>query len=441
MRMFLVLLIVLFAALPLTAEDSEAVPLPSSNSVLLPMELPPGLEESASSAPAPSVPAPSVSGLPVSAEDLARAAGAVNRFAWVLYRHVAEEEKGNIFFSPVSISTAVTMTLAGAGGKTREAMGRALQLDSVEETAVAGVAALADELNCAGRAGDFALAVANALYGEQTYTFKETYIRFLADAFHAPLQAVDFVSAAEDVRQRINTWVEEQTARKIKDLIPSGAVNSLTRMVLVNAIYFKGNWLTPFEEDATRDAPFHRSAGEDSTVKLMFNNLDLPYHAGDVFQAVRLPYVGKRLSMVVLLPARDRGLDEWAGELSPERFTEILQAMRETEVDLYLPRFKCELSLSLKKFLVNLGMGPAFASDADFSGMSDGKELRLTDALHKAFVQVNEEGTEAAAATAMVIGTTSVRKTPVFRADRPFLFAIVDDVSGAILFLGRLMEP
>lgn len=431
MRIWIVVLMVLLLTIPALAVDNELVIKELGESTVTETPVP------AVDAPAAAAP---IAGT-VSAENKAAAALAINNFSWSIYQNLMATEKGNLFLSPFSISTALTMTLAGAASETRVAMGKALKLPETDSTIIAAIAAIADDLNQAGAAGDFALSVANALYGEKTYAFKQTYIDFLKNIYHAPLTQVDYIHAAEEARKMINTWVEDKTAQKIKNLIPEGILDELTRLVLVNAIYFKGSWLSQFKVEATRDADFTLADGSKKTVKMMVQNQRVPYlDAGD-FQAVRLPYKGERLSMVVLLPAAGKDLHEFAAGMTAERFTTIINDMAESKLDLYLPRFKVETGASLKPVLEKLGMAVAFTDSADFSEMTAKNDLKITAVIHKAFVQVNEEGTEAAAATAVVVGIKSISMPLEFRADHPFLFAIVDNPTGAVLFLGNLMEP
>jgi serpin B len=256
---------------------------------------------------------------------------------------------------------------------------------------------------------------------------------------------VDFAES-EAARKQINEWVEKETQQKIKDLIAPGVITALTRMVLANAIYFKSNWLYQFDKKKTADAPFTRDDGTKADVPLMSLTAKLNYaethvggRTGAAVQILELPYAGEELSMLVFLPEPGAGVDRLATRLDAQTLS--APALKQADVKVFLPRFKAESELSLKPVLMDMGMKLAFGA-ADFTGMSPkGKELYITHVLHKAFVVVNEEGTEAAAATAVVIGKRSAPRTQVFRADRPFVFAIRDNATNATLFLGRYTGP
>jgi serpin B len=257
------------------------------------------------------------------------------------------------------------------------------------------------------------------------------------------LQELDFVKAAEKARQTINTWVERQTNDKIKDLIGEGVLSPLTRLVLTNAIYFKGNWASQFDEEATRDEPFTLQDGSKVQVPIMHQRATFGYAETDTLQLLEMPYVGDELSMVVLLPKKIDGMDGLEAELSCEPFWQWAEQARRREVIVALPRFKMTRKVNLERVLASMGMPEAFTRNADFSGMTGGRDLFISAVVHQAYVDVNEEGTEAAAATGVVMRLTSVGpdRTPVFRADHPFVFLIRDRESGTILFLGRVVNP
>jgi serpin B len=289
----------------------------------------------------------------------------------------------------------------------------------------------------------YELRIANRLWGQRGYGFLSSYLETTRENYGAELAQVDFDSQAEQVRREINAWVEEQTNDKIKDLIPSGALDSLTRLVLTNAVYFKGKWEHEFDKKATQDTPFTLSAGEKIDVPLMFQKKRFRYGETGELQLLEMPYKGDDLSMLVLLPKKVDGLAAMEEKLSAESLAQWSSEMRRQEVRTYIPRFKLTEEFQLNSMLSALGMPSAFApTKADFSGMNGKRDLYITAALHKAFVDVNEEGTEAAAATGIVIGVTSVRPEPkVFRADHPFVFFIRHNPTGSILFMGRVTNP
>jgi serpin B len=386
--------------------------------------------------------------------DKAEVAGGINAFGVDLYRKLAAEEKRkgkNLFLSPFSISTALAMTYAGARADTAAEMKKVLHFTPKDDVLHASAGALVDDLNDAGSKGQFRLSVANALWGQKGYKFLNPFLAVNRRDYRAGLESLDFRSnaAREAARKTINAWVEKKTENRIKDLIKKGVLNRDTRLVLTNAIYFLGNWVHQFKEKSTRDAPFRLADGKKVKAPLMYQKERFGYMAGEGFQVAELPYKGKRLSMVVLLPAKPDGLPALEKSLSAEKLKLWLAGLRTRKVMVWLPKFKMTCEFALKKPLVAMGMKKSFtARVGDFSGMngikppSDGC-LYISAVVHKAFVEVDEKGTEAAAATAVVMceATSAGPRIPVFRADRPFLFLIRDKVSGAILFMGRVTNP
>ncbi len=363
-------------------------------------------------------------------------------FAAALYARAAREPE-NIFFSPASVSVALTMTYAGARGETSTEMGRALQLPAFDPARLhATVGALAAAL---GSAPGVELAIANALFGQAGYGFLPEFLAVLAAHYGAGLREVDFVGATERARLTINEWVEQQTKDKIVDLVPDGVLNALTRLVLVNAIYFKGRWASLFRERSTIDQPFFRADGQSSPVALMHQKGLYKLVTVDGAQMLELPYEGGAISMVAILPQRKDGLSDIEAKLTSNlgAWLQRIGRARPETVDVYLPRFRVEATLRLDDALKALGMPLAFEkAEADFSGMIGRRDLSIAAVLHKAFVEVNEQGTVAAAATAVVLASRSApRPTPVFRADHPFVFLIRDTRTGCVLFLGRLLDP
>jgi serpin B len=359
-------------------------------------------------------------------------------FAFDLYAKLATT-KGNVFFSPYSISSALGMTWAGARGKTADEMAKTLHFT---DDTHAGFAALNKDL--IGKKPGYQLSVANRLYAAQGFKLLAPFTTLVKDQYGAPIEQVDFTK--EPTRERVNQWVEEQTNKRIKDLIPKGVFSVDTRLALVNAIYFKGTWAKQFDKKETTPRPFFTGNGKKLGVPMMFANFELGSgvryaHTVDA-HILELPYLGGDVTMIIVLPTMRGGLAALEKKLDAPTFEKWVKTLHPMEVDVWLPRFKLEQSLGLADTLRDLGMPSAFsAGTADFSGMTAGKELFISAVIHKAFVEVNEEGTEAAAATGAVMGIGSVTQTPSFRADHPFLFALRDAKSGSVLFLGRLVDP
>lgn len=368
-------------------------------------------------------------------------------FALDLY-HALFDRDANLFYSPYSISLALAMTYAGARGQTATEMAQALHYTLPQDELHPAFNALDQALASRGEQVDeeqgerFRLHVANALWGQQDFHFSPEFLDLLAEHYGAGLRLLDFQNAPEPSRETINRWVEEHTEQKIVDLLPPGSIDSLTRLVLSNAVYFNAGWMHPFAEATTQDAPFHLLDGSTVTVPMMHESERLGYAAGKGWQAVELPYVGGELSMVVLLP--DEGqFEAYAQNLDAQGLAAALQSLERTQVQLAMPRFEYEAGAKLKGALTQLGMEQAFTDDADFSGMTGKPELCISDVYHKAYVAVDEEGTEAAAATAVVGGVTSAMpaEPKEVRIDRPFIFLIRDVQTGAILFLGHVVNP
>ena len=379
-----------------------------------------------------------------------------NKFALELYAKL-RGKKGNLFFSPYSISTALAMTRAGARGQTETQMAGVLHFpiitkpgtelssklipDRQKFASVFGK--IIKDLNNRGKKGGYELRVANALWGQEGYEFLEEFLELIKNNYDGQLNEVDFVKAAEAARKTINTWVEKETNNKIKNLIRKGLLSSMTRLVLTNAIYFKGNWAKQFKEDRTKDAPFTLANGRKMDVAMMNQTGQFNYMETESFQALELPYVDDELSMIILLPKEFDGLDEFEKTLTAENLSKWMDQLHNREVIVSIPKFKMTSQFALASVLKSMGMIDAFSPNADFSGMNGRRDLFISAVIHKAYVDVNEEGTEAAAATAVTMKLTSIGPTriPVFCADHPFLFIIRDNHSGSILFIGRVMHP
>ena len=363
-------------------------------------------------------------------------------FALDLYKQL-KTTKGNLFFSPFSISTALAMTYAGARGNTARQMAVTMHFTAESKSLHRSLGEFISQLNSIQKETDVELNVANAIWAQRGYQFLDEFIRIVQQSYQAKLNQADFAAAAEAARQAINMWVERQTNQKIKDLIQPGVLNALTRLVLVNAIYFKGFWESQFKPVDTEDLDFWLSV--DTTVKLplMRQKHEFGYWENEWLQVLEMPYKDKSLSLVTLLPKERSGISELEQKLTLENMMIWQKNLRARKVIVFFPKFKVDSEFSLSQILASMGMHDAFdPSRADFSAMVGKKELHISAVIHKAFVEVNEEGTEAAAATGFVVGVTSIAPSPpIFKADHPFIFFIRDNASQSILFLGRLADP
>ena len=365
-----------------------------------------------------------------------------NQFALDLYGQIKSLD-GNLFYSPYSISTAMAMTYAGAENETAKQMAQTLHFELAPVDFHTDFGHLINQLNLQGQKGDYQLSIANALWGQKDFPFLDSFLELNRQCYRAGLENVDFVKETEKTRKRINRWVEKQTQDKIKNLIPAGMLDAMTRLVLTNAIYFKGDWALQFDAEQTKDEPFYITPAKTVNAPLMHQKDRFKYGQTDALQLLELPYKGDNLSMLVLLPDKKEGLASLEKKLNSEKLTEWQKLLRKKEVLVYLPKFTTTCRYDdLAKTLADMGMPLAFTPAADFSGMTGGKDLFISDVVHKAFVEVNEEGTEAAAATGVAMRLTAMpTPPPVFRADRPFVFIIKDNNTGSILFIGRIVDP
>jgi len=365
-----------------------------------------------------------------------------NTFAFDLYARLRSQESGNLFFSPQSISTALAMTYAGARGETATQMARTLRFSLPQDRLSSAYGKLLKALHLTEADRDYQLSVANRLWGQHGESFCRDFSALIHRDYGAELGQVDFRQNAESARDEINAWVLKQTGDKIRDLLPAGLINSLTRLVLVNAIYFRGDWAQQFEKKWTTDRPFHATPNHAVTVPMMFTQADIGFAAytDSGVKVVELPYKGEDLSMLGLLPDAIDGLDRLESMLTAENVGRWTAGLRSCgNVSVYLPRFSVESSVELTHTVSAMGMPLAFSHDADFSGMNRKRNLWISAMAHQARVDVDEEGTQAAAATAVVMTLGGPR--PVFRADHPFVFIIRHNPTGAILFLGRVLNP
>jgi serpin B len=380
---------------------------------------------------------------PAADADVADLVQGNTQFALDLY-HALFSIGDNQFSSPYSISLALAMVYAGARGDTEAEIARTLHFPD-RQTVQTAFNALDQALRSQGqdvKEGErFRLTIVNAMWGQQGLAFQSEFLDALAQYYGAGLRTVDFKQAAEAARQMINQWVAEQTEQKIQDLLPPGSLDDTTRLVLTNAIYFNAAWQNPFEVEATQDGTFHLLDGRQVTVPMMHQSASLGYGSGTGYQLVELPYAGGGLAMDILLP--DAGtFAKWAQGLDAATLAQILNSVQYKEVELTMPRFRFDSGAELEDALQKLGMSQAFTSAADFSGMTGRPELFISNVYHKAFVAVDESGTEAAAATAAVMKLTAMPGQPVqVTLDRPFVFLIRDIASGTVLFLGHVANP
>ncbi len=376
--------------------------------------------------------------------NMAALSGSNIAFALDLYQQLRSQD-GNLFYSPFSISLALAMTYAGAQGDTESQMASAMHFDLPQEDLHPAFNALNTTLN--GRVGEegqpgFKLNIANALWGQQGFAFSPEFLDLLAVNYGAGMQAVDYAQS-EAARKTINDWVEDQTEGKIKDLIPANALNALTRLVLTNAIYFNAAWLNPFDEKATTEESFDLLDGSEVKVPMMRQTESFGYIKAEDYQAVELFYEGRQLSMVILLPDEEQFAD-FEQSLDAAQLQSTLDQLAVQRLDLSMPKFKIDSSFGLAATLAGMGMPDAFdVNKADFSGMTGKPDLYITDVVHKAFVNVDEEGTEAAAATGVIMGLKSMPTGEPIRVevDHPFLFLIRDVETGVVLFMGRVVQP
>lgn len=367
-------------------------------------------------------------------------------FALDLYSQL-KANPGNLFFSPYSISTALAMTYGGARGETEKQMGKVLHFTADQKTIHAAFGQLQRQLGEGGQQKGIELSIANALWAQKGHPFLPTFLETAKGEYQANVAQADFETGADAARGQINRWVAQKTKDKIRDILPPGSLNQLTRLVLANAIYFKGVWAKPYEKAGTSTQPFHLTLTRQADVPLMHHFDEVRYMENTDFQAVELPYRGGGLSMVVLLPRRVDGCGQLQDRLAPPLLSGALRQMKHQKVEIFLPRFKVESSFKLNDMLARMGMPDAFGPKANFSGMDAGAgSLFISGVFHKAWGEVKEEGTEAAAATAVAVEAAGIPMhppppPPVFRADHPFIFLIRDTRSGTLLFLGRLADP
>jgi serpin B len=384
---------------------------------------------------------------PIDITDINNIVEANNQFALDYYSQLKEKDDGNIFFSPFSISSALAITYEGARGETAEEIQTVFYFPADDNLRRTEYATVFDELNKEDK--KYKLSTANALWAQEDYQFLTEYLDTVEKYYGGKATNLDFVKDPEGSRVTINNWVEDQTNDKIRDLIPQGVIDELTRLILTNAIYFKGEWVKQFNEEETKEEDFRISKNDYVEVQMMQRTDEeakFNYAENDKLQILEMPYSGEELSMLILLPKND-DLTVIEDLLSTQKLSEWEKDLENQRVDVYIPKFKFETKYFMANDLKTMGMPTAFQwPGADFSGMDGTKDLYIGEVIHQAFVEVNEEGTEAAAATAVImVGSVSMEQEtpeiPVFRADHPFIFLIQEKASGNILFMGRVVNP
>ncbi len=366
-----------------------------------------------------------------------------NQFAIDLYSRY-KVGKDNIFFSPYSISLSLAMTYEGARGKTAREIQSVFHFPEDDILRRSGYAKLYDEINRQNK--EYSLHTVNALWAQKDYKFLDDYFRLIEKYYRGKITNLNFKKNPEDCRKTINNWVKDQTNNKIEDLIPVGRIITMTKLVLTNAIYFKGKWINPFNKDKTREQNFRINT--DNIVKVpMMQRTDeeaiFNYAENDLLQILELPYTGKKLSMLILLPKNDEiaNLENSVNLINLSKWKKDLVKRR---VKVFIPKFKFETKYFMMETLKNLGMSMAFTPEADLSGMDGTKNLYITDVIHQAVIEVNEGGTEAAAATAVItLDSAMPQKSKIltFLANHPFIFIIQEKTTENILFMGRVMNP
>jgi serpin B len=365
-------------------------------------------------------------------------------FALELYSRLAADQD-NVAFAPYGVSSGLGLVCAGARGATEAAMLKTLCLESIGRVnADAAFGVLNRSFGASKNPRACEVHLANAVWAEKRFALLPDFVEVARGCYGAEATALDFTGEPAKARETINTWVSRKTKGKIAEILESSALDRSTRVVLTNALYFKGLWAFPFQKDQTRSTPFTLLSGEKKPVKMMTRTETFAYMENDAIQAVSLPYAARDYAMVLLLPKDKKGLAQMEKGLDAEVLANTIRNLQPRPVELHVPRFRVRKAVDLSNTLAYMGMNDAFTPAADFSGMASGKELFISAVLHQTYVDVNETGTEAAAATATMLASKALQDTGkkvVFRADHPFLFLIREERTGTILFLGRLAKP
>ncbi len=380
--------------------------------------------------------------LPAGDKKNQRSAAEGNNLFMVKSYKLLSEEDGNIFISPFSISSALAMTYAGSAGKTEEEMGRALEFGKNTVAFHENFGSLTNSINSISSKGELALSIANSLWLAEGYEFKDQFLKINRNFYKSETTNLNFAES-EKARKTINDWVEEKTAGKIKNLIPEGILDALTKLVLTNAVYFKAEWAEQFKKSNTQDSEFF-TYDSAVPVQLMNQKKRYPYYENSEIKFIELPYKGGDASMYVLLPQKRDGLKDVEKKITWAEIENYTGSLLSKEVDVYFPKFRMSLEYELQKLMRRMGMVEAFSKSADFSLMNSKKELYISAIIHKTFIEVDEAGTEAAAATAVVMRMKSAmpdQNFATFRADHPFFYFIKEKSTGTVLFAGRVADP
>ena len=390
--------------------------------------------------------APRITSPNVSDNQLSALVAGNSTFAFNLYQQLVKNSTGNVFYSSYSISTALAMTYAGAAGDTEKQMSTALHFTLPQTQLHPAFNELALQLASRGQGAtgtngkSFSLNIVNALWGQQDYNIQSAFLNVLAQNYGAGMNLLDFIDSPEASRITINNWVSDQTNNRINDLLPQGSIDIYTRLVLTSAIYFDAAWQYPFTKESTRDGAFHLLDGSTATVSMMNNEAGYSYAKGNGYQTVELPYDGNEIAMDIIMPDAGK-FASFESAMTADKITGIIGSLKTNFMSLNIPKFSFDSSFSLKEALSALGMPIAFSDmQADFSGITGNLDLHISDVVHKAFVAVDEEGTEAAGATGVVIGIAAAPQTTL-TIDQPFVFLIRDIQTGAIIFVGRVLDP
>jgi len=364
-----------------------------------------------------------------------------NRFAFELYNNIGSEPQ-NMFCSPYSISAALAMTYTGAREKTEKQMNDVFHFGTNDQTLYNKYHALFNYINGLNAGDMLNIYTANSIWAQKDFKFKTAFIDNIKNSFNSEVKTVDFIKETEKCRTDINAWVEQQTNQKIKDLIQPHILDDLTRLVLVNAIYFKAAWDMPFDVKATKKIDFYMDETTKITTDFMVADNTYKLYQGDTYKAIELPYGKGKMSMLLILPNSKTGLKELQKNLNVDFYNDLETKLASAKAKLYLPKFNTSSAFELSEVLKKMGMPEAFTDNADFSGMTGRKDLKISKVIHKTFINVDEAGTEAAAATAVVVSMKSVLLNMVeFKFDHPFMFIIKENTYNSVLFAGNIYNP
>lgn len=364
----------------------------------------------------------------------------VSKFAFDLYKHISMDKGENVVFAPFSITPAFGMVTLGAKDETEKQLLQVFRFPDNQPSLHVNLGKLQRTIQHDAHSS-IDISITNRVWMEKTYRVNPSYRRSLQKFYGAKVAPADFTRNPEMSREKINKTVQADTKNYIKNLLPQGSVTGVTRLVLTNAIYFKGKWAVPFDTKKTSQRNFSLSSGETVKCATMFVEDTMGYFKGDDYEALQLNYKGNNLSMLILLPNEGVKILDFEQELSYELYIDAINGLTRDKFGVYLPKFRIETGLSLKNTLSEMGMPVAFTDNADFSGISGKKDLKISDAFHKAFIEVSEEGTTAAAATAVVIAIKSMPRMNSFAANRPFVYILRHNSSNTILFMGKVENP